>query len=75
MKRKDFRRRQIDEPDLQPATQTTAYGYHPSLSEGAVKPPVFLTSTIAFEPAEQGARLIDVVAGREPAPEGMGAVG
>ena len=75
MKRKDFRRRQLDGHDLHPATQMTAYGYDPSLSEGAVKPPVFLTSTFAFETAEQGARFFDVVAGRKPAPEGMGAGG
>ncbi|MDE0345489.1 MAG: cystathionine gamma-synthase family protein [Boseongicola sp.] len=75
MKRKDFRRRQLDGHDLHPATQMTAYGYDPSLSEGAVKPPVFLTSTFAYETAEQGATFFDVVAGRKPAPEGMGAGG
>lgn len=75
MKRKDFRRRQLDGQDLHPTTQMTAYGYDPSLSEGAVKPPVFLTSTFAFDTAEQGAEFFDVVAGRKPAPEGMGAGG
>lgn len=75
MKRKDFRRKQLDGHDLHPTTQMTAYGYDPSLSEGAVKPPVFLTSTFAFETAEQGAEFFDVVAGRKPAPEGMGAGG
>lgn len=75
MNHKDFRRRQIRGRDLHPTTQMTAYGYSPSLSEGAVKPPVFLTSTFAFESAEQGADFFDVVAGRKPAPEGMGAGG
>jgi len=60
---------------LHPSTQMTAYGYDPALSEGAVKPPVFLTSTFVFETAEQGADFFDVVAGRKPAPEGMGAGG
>ena len=31
------------------------YGYDPLLSEGAVKPPVFLTSTFVFRSAEEGA--------------------
>ncbi|MEM6939972.1 MAG: cystathionine gamma-synthase family protein [Pseudomonadota bacterium] len=75
MKRKDFRRTQLDGHDLHPTTQMTAYGYDPSLSEGAVKPPVFLTSTFTFETAEQGADFFDVVAGRKPAPEGQGAGG
>ena len=75
MSRKVFRRTHLDGHELHPTTQMTAYGYDPSLSEGAVKPPVFLTSTFAFETAEQGAEFFDVVAGRKPAPEGMGAGG
>jgi methionine-gamma-lyase len=31
-----------------------SWGYRPELSEGAVKPPVFLTSTFAFRSAEEG---------------------
>ena len=31
--------------ELHPETQMMSYGYDPFLSEGAVKPPVFLTST------------------------------
>jgi methionine-gamma-lyase len=72
---KDFRRRQLDGHKLHPETQMTAFGYDPSLSEGAVKPPVFLTSTFVFQSAEQGAEFFDVVAGRKPAPTGMGAGG
>ncbi|MEL7390819.1 MAG: PLP-dependent transferase, partial [Pseudomonadota bacterium] len=75
MKIRDYRRTHLDGHELHPSTQMTAYGYDPSLSEGAVKPPVFLTSTFAFESAEQGADFFDVVAGRKPAPEGMGAGG
>ncbi|HLM12660.1 MAG TPA: methionine gamma-lyase, partial [Reyranella sp.] len=30
---------------LHPETLMVGYGYDPALSEGAVKPPVFLTST------------------------------
>ena len=36
---------------------------------------MFLTSTFAFRSAEEGAEFFDVVAGRKPAPEGMGAGG
>ena len=72
---KNFRRTHIDGHPLHPSTQMTAFGYDPSLSEGAVKPPVFLTSTFAFASAEEGADFFDVVAGRKPAPEGMGAGG
>lgn len=72
---KNFRRTHLEGHQLHPQTQMTAYGYDPSLSEGAVKPPVFLTSTFVFESAEQGAEFFDVVAGRKPAPEGMGAGG
>lgn len=72
---KNFRRTHLDGEMLHPSTQMTAYGYDPALSEGAVKPPVFLTSTFVFESAEQGAEYFDVVAGRKPAPDGMGAGG
>ncbi len=75
MASKDFRRTHLDGKKLKPATQMTAYGYSPALSEGAVKPPVFLTSTFAFETAEQGADFFDVVGGRKPAPANMGAGG
>ncbi len=48
-----------------------SYGYDPFLSEGAVKPPVFLTSTFAFRTAEEGAEFFDLVSGRKPTPEGQ----
>lgn len=75
MPKKNFRQTELNGRKLHPSTQMTAYGYDPALSEGAVKPPVFLTSTFAFESAEQGAEFFDVVAGRKPAPDGMGAGG
>jgi methionine-gamma-lyase len=55
---------------LAPETLMLGYGYDPSLSEGAVKPPVFLTSTFVFRSAEEGRDYFDVVAGRKEAPEG-----
>jgi methionine-gamma-lyase len=55
---------------LHPETLMLGYGYDPHLSEGAVKPPVFLTSTFVFRSAEEGREYFDVVSGRKPAPEG-----
>ena len=43
---------------LHPETLMLGYGYDPALSEGAVKPPVFLTSTFVFRSAEEGTRLL-----------------
>ena len=58
---------------LHPETLMLNYGYDPQLSEGAVKPPVFLTSTFAFRTAEDGKDFFDYVSGRREPPEGMGA--
>ncbi|MGX9426889.1 MULTISPECIES: cystathionine gamma-synthase family protein [Bradyrhizobium] len=58
---------------LHPETLMLNYGYDPQLSEGAVKPPVFLTSTFVFKTAEDGKDFFDFVAGRREPPEGMGA--
>jgi methionine-gamma-lyase len=44
------------------------YGYDPSLSEGSVKPPVFLTSTFVFQTAEQGRDFFDYLSGRRAPP-------
>ena len=55
---------------LSPETLMLGYGYDPALSEGSVKPPVFLTSTFAFRSAEEGQAYFDVVAGRKEVPEG-----
>src|SRR6202162_3683791 len=58
---------------LHPETLMLNYGYDPQLSEGAVKPPVFLTSNFAFRTDEDGQDFFDCVAGRREPPEGMGA--
>jgi methionine-gamma-lyase len=49
-----------------------SYGYDPMLSEGAVKPPIFLTSTFVFRTAEEGRDFFDYMAGRRQPPEGTG---
>jgi methionine-gamma-lyase len=58
---------------LHPETQMLNYGYDPELSEGAVKPPVFLTSTFVFKSAEEGRDFFDFVSGRKEPPPGTGA--
>jgi methionine-gamma-lyase len=57
---------------LKPETLMLSYGYDPALSEGAVKPPVFLTSTFVFRTAEEGRDFFDYVSGRKQPPEGTG---
>jgi len=58
---------------LHPETLMLSYGYDPQLSEGAIKPPVFLTSTFVFRTAQDGQDFFDFVSGRREPPEGMGA--
>ncbi|MDX1501992.1 MAG: cystathionine gamma-synthase family protein [Thermoanaerobaculia bacterium] len=41
-------------PGMRPESQMMSYGYHPEWSEGAVKPPIFQTSTFVFPTAEAG---------------------
>ena len=55
---------------LHPETLMLGYGYDPALSEGALKPPVFLTSTFVFTSAEHGKEFFDYVAGRREPPKG-----
>ena len=58
---------------LHPETLMLSYGFDPQLSEGAVKPPVFLTSTFVFKTAEEGKDFFDFVSGRREPPKGTGA--
>ena len=51
---------------LKPATLMMGHGYDPSLSEGALKPPIFLTSTFVFESAAAGKRFFEGVTGKRP---------
>src|SRR3989338_2135142 len=39
------------------------HGYKPELSQGALKPPIFLTSTWVFETAEEGRRSFELFTG------------
>jgi len=51
---------------LSPATLMMGHGFDPALSEGALKPPIFLTSTFAFESAAAGKRHFEGVTGIRP---------
>ncbi|WP_028968991.1 cystathionine gamma-synthase family protein [Sphingomonas sp. URHD0057] len=51
---------------LKPQTLMLGYGFDPELSEGSLKPPIFLTSTFAFETAAAGKRFFEGVTGRRP---------
>ena len=51
---------------LKPSTLMMGHGYDPALSEGALKPPIFLTSTFVFESAAAGKRHFEGVTGKRP---------
>jgi methionine-gamma-lyase len=51
---------------LKPSTMMMGHGYDPTLSEGSLKPPVFLTSTFVFPNAAAGKRHFEGVTGKRP---------
>jgi methionine-gamma-lyase len=51
---------------LSPATLMMGHGYDPVLSEGSLKPPIFLTSTFAFPSAAEGKRFFEGITGKRP---------
>ncbi|HKK26871.1 MAG TPA: cystathionine gamma-synthase family protein [Gemmatimonadota bacterium] len=64
--------RTIGDRELDPESLMMSYGYDPSLSEGSVKCPLFLTSTFVFESAEAGKAFFELAYGlreRGPAEE------
>ena len=64
MKEDRYHKHRLENHVLHPETLMLGYGYDPLLSEGAVKPPVFLTSTFVFRSAEEGRDFFDYTAGR-----------
>ena len=44
---------------LSPQSLMMGYGYDPRLSEGSLKPPIFLTSTFVFQTAAEGKRFFE----------------
>jgi methionine-gamma-lyase len=51
---------------LDPSTLMMGYGFDPALSEGSLKPPIFLTSTFVFERASDGKRFFEGITGKRP---------
>jgi len=72
MKEDRYHKHRLANHVLHPETLMLGYGYDPLLSEGAVKPPVFLTSTFVFRSAEEGRDFFDYTAGRRQPPKGEG---
>ena len=55
---------------MKPESMMMSYGYKPELSEGAVKCPIFMTSTFAFKTAEEGKAFFEVAYGLREQNEG-----
>ncbi|HUG41766.1 MAG TPA: cystathionine gamma-synthase family protein [Longimicrobiales bacterium] len=55
--------RRIGDRELRPETLMMGYGYDPRLSEGAVKCPIFQTSTFVFPTAEEGKAFFELAYG------------
>ncbi|PSC05503.1 methionine gamma-lyase [Alsobacter soli] len=70
MAEKRYHKDRLGNRKLAPETLMLGYGFDPALSEGAVKPPVFLTSTFVFKSAEHGKEFFDYVSGRKTLPAG-----
>jgi methionine-gamma-lyase len=66
-----YHKRKIGQHVLKPETQMMGYGYDPALSEGSLKPPIFLTSTFVFKTAQDGKDFFDYTSGRRELGEGQ----
>ena len=53
----------IDGKPLRPESLMMSYGYKPGLSEGAIKCPIFQTSTFVFKSAEEGKAFFELAYG------------
>jgi methionine-gamma-lyase len=56
----------VGERRLSPSTLMMGHAFDPALSEGSLKPPIFLTSTFVFENAAAGKRHFEGVTGKRP---------
>ena len=56
----------LGDHNLHPSTMMMGYGFDPALSEGSLKPPIFLTSTYVFESAADGKRFFEGITGVRP---------
>lgn len=73
---KKYRRRAIGGHLLRPESLMMSYGYDPQLSEGALKCPIFRTSTFVFRTAEEGKAFFEAAYGlnAERPPEDAGLI-
>ncbi len=55
---------------MKPESLMMSYGYKPELSEGAIKCPIFQTSTFVFKSAEEGKAFFEVAYGHRQKNEG-----
>jgi methionine-gamma-lyase len=63
-------KKKIGDRELKPESLMMSYGYRPDWSEGAVKAPIFATSTFVFESAEAGKAFFQCAYGLvEPDPD------
>jgi len=53
----------MDYSKMQPESLMMSYGYKPALSEGAIKCPIFQTSTFVFQNAMEGKRFFEIAYG------------
>jgi len=58
------------ERKMKPESLMMSYGYKPELSEGAIKCPIFQTSTFVFKSAEEGKAFFEVAYGLRQKKEG-----
>ena len=68
-----YHKRKVGNRVLSPETQMMGYGFDPALSEGSLKPPIFLTSTFVFRNAQDGKDFFDYTSGRRAPPPGKSA--
>ncbi|MFN8468943.1 MAG: cystathionine gamma-synthase family protein [Caldilineaceae bacterium] len=59
----DSHKRAVGERSLRPESLMMGYGYTPALSEGALKCPIFMTSTFVFRTAEEGKAFFELAYG------------
>ena len=52
-----------EKKEFNPETLALGLGYDSKFSEGAIKPPIFLTSTFQFQSAEDGKRFFEIAYG------------
>lgn len=50
-------------PNLHPESMMMSYGYHPEMARGAIKNPIYQTSTFEFRTAEEGKAYFEVAYG------------